>query len=266
MSHQKFLEENKKIFTLLLVVLLVFLASLVVLVSVETSNKIKEGKYIGKPSSQLNTIRVSAKSEVYTKPDVAMISFSVVTEEKTASESMNKNAKKMNKIIEALKNEGVKDKDIKTTNFSIYPRYEWHKQVGVSYFPEGKRVLVGYETRQTIDVKIRNLDKIGEIIQTATNAGANQVGSLQFLVDNEEAFKKQAREEAIKKAKIKAKELAKELGVSLVRIVGFSENSSSPRFYPLAKSTLNVEDNSTPQIQTGQNKIEVNVTITYEIR
>ena len=129
-------------------------------------------------------------------------------------------------------------------------------------------MLVGYEVTQSLEVKIRDMEKIGNIIEGATAAGANEVGSLQFTVDKEEEFKKQARKEAIEKAKAKAEELASQLGVNLVKITNFSESSVIPYFYGLEKAAApaGMGAGETPQIETGENKIEVTVTITYEIR
>ena len=107
---------------------------------------------------------------------------------------------------------------------------------------------------------------IGSIIQGATDAGANQVGDLQFTIDKEDEFKKQARKEAIKKAKSKAEELASQLGVKLVRIADFSEGVSVPYYYGLEKSVAMGAGEAAPQIETGENKIEVTVSITYEIK
>ena len=112
------------------------------------------------------------------------------------------------------------------------------------------------------------MEKIGDIIQGATDAGANQIGDLQFIVDKEDEFKKQAREEAIKKAKEKAKELASQLGVDLVRITNFSESGETPRlmyYEATAKSVGGGGEMPAPSIQTGENKISVSVSITYEI-
>jgi len=130
-----------------------------------------------------------------------------------------------------------------------------------------RRVLVGYEVSQSLQIKIRDMEKIGEIIQVATDAGANQVSDLQFIVDNEDALKQQARAEAIAKAKTKAKELADQLGVKLVRVSNFSESGVVPYFYGLEKAAaLEGIGGGTPQIETGENKIEVTVSITYEIK
>ena len=254
--------KNKILFTGLLIILSVFLLALTVSTVVGIQNKIKEGKYIGQEIESKNTITVSDKGEVYARPDLAITTFSVTTEKKTVSQAMNENAEKMNAVIDFIKEQEVEDKDLKTTSFNIYPRYEWYEKT--QFYPQGRRVLVGYEVRQSLQVKIRDMEKIGEIIQGATDAGANQVGDLQFTIDNEDEFKKQARGQAIEKAKDKAKELASQLGVKLVRITNFSESGIVPRYYALEEA-LGKGAGEVPQIEVGENKIEVNVTITYEI-
>jgi uncharacterized protein len=255
--------SNKVLFS----VLIIFLAFLVVWVGADIKNKVKEGKYIGRGSEFQRTIQVSGTGEVYTKPDLAITSFSVVTEKKTVEEALLENTRKMNGVIEAIKAEEVEEKDLKTTSFSIYPRYEWRKSEDISFYPEGERVLVGYEISQSLQVKIRNMERIGEIIQKATRAGANQVGNLQFAVDKEEEFKDQAREKAIEKAKEKAETLSLQLGIKLVKIVGFSESSQVPRYDYYEKSALGMggEEEASPQIESGENKIEVSVIVIYEI-
>jgi uncharacterized protein YggE len=250
---------EKNIFTVFLVVAIIFLVSLVVWVGVDTQNKIRKTE---------NTITVSDTGEVYAQPDLALTTFSVVTEEETVAEALSKNTEKMNAVIDFVKNQGVEEKDLKTTSFNIYPRYEWREEeTGVPPQPSGKRVLVGYEVRQSLEVKIRDMAKIGEIVEGATGAGANQVGDLQFTIDKEDELKKQAREQAIEKAKTKAKELACQLGVKLVRISNFSESSVIPYYYGLEKVAAEAEgaEEEIPQIEIGENKIEVTVAITYEI-
>ena len=258
--------EEKKEFLLILLAnsLILFLIVLSISTIVGINNKVKESHYIGRETQ----ITVYGKGEVQAKPDLALINFGVKSEAKTVSEAMEENIQKMNNIISFIKNEGVEEKDLKTVNFRIQPLYEYIKD-GVDYYlyPEGKRTLVGYEVSQSLETKIRNMDKIGSVIQGATDEGANQVGSLSFTIDDEEGLKKQAREEAIEKAKEKAKELASQLGVRLVKIVNFSESGTSP-YYPVVYDSLEMAKGageSSPQIEVGENTIGVNVSITYEI-
>jgi hypothetical protein len=219
---------------------------------------------MNKPSD--HQITFSGIGSVYAKPDLVLTSFSVITEAETVEETMTPNAEKMNEIINAIKEQGVEQNDIKTTDFNIYPRYEYPKSS--TYYYESERMLVGYEMTQTVEVKIRDLTKVGEIIQSATDAGANQVGSLQFTIDDQDSLKAEAREKAIQNAKDKAQELASQLGIKLGKIISFSESNYTPYYSYDAKNESSVlgMGGSTPQIETGENKIEANVTIVYELK
>ena len=148
-AHHKSLRDLKEQHRPLLIGLIgllnLFLIVLIISTAVGIQNQIKEGRYIGQEIEAKNTITVSDTGEIYAKPDLALISFSVKTEAKTVSEAMSENTKKMNAVIEFIKGEGVEEKDLKTTSFNIYPRYEW-REVGIPPYPStGKRVLVGYE-------------------------------------------------------------------------------------------------------------------------
>jgi len=272
MFNERFTGEKRTFIAVAAMVLLVFLCSLTVYVIVGISNKIKQGRYIGQEFESRNSITVSATGEIYAKPDLALASFTVLTEKKTVSEAMEENTEKMNDIVDFMKEQGIDDKDLKTVNFYIYPRYEWLKSADcVPPCPEGKRTLVGYEVSQSLQVKIRDLDKIGDLIQGAAGKGANQAGDLQFTIDRRDELEKQAREEAIEEAKEKAKELASQLGVNLVRITSFNEGGGLRYYDSFSFSEEAMAPKAAglgggiPQIQTGENKIEVQVTITYEI-
>lgn len=252
--NKKHFQGKHGVFLVFVCVLIVFFLILSVSSVVGIFNKIKEGKYIGQTK---NTITVSDTGEIYAKPDLAIVSFSVITEDETVAQAIERNTERMNKVIDFIKLEGVDSDDLKTINFSIYPRYEWQGD------EEKTRVLVGYEVRQTLEVKIRNMDKIGDIIQGGTDNGANGVGNLYFTIDDQDELKEQAREEAISKAQAKAKELASQLGVELLRISNFSESSYLPRFYALEESMG--MGGGGPNIETGESVVRVTVSITYEI-
>ncbi len=253
-KHHQYIKSKKHCFFALLSILMVMA---ILSVSVDVYNKIKVDSE--------NRITVSGTGKVYAKPDLALTSFSVITEAKTVAQALSQNTEQMNQIISFIKGQGVEDKDLKTIDFNIYPRYEWEEQSKIPPYPAGKRVLVGYEVRQSLQVKIRELTKIGEIIQGATDSGVNQVGSLQFTVDDQDELKNQAREKAIEQAKEKAKELASQLGIKLVRITNFNESGIVPRAYMLEGSEAAMGGGA-PEIEIGESKIEVTVTLTYEIK
>jgi len=252
----------------------VLFAALAVYVAILAFNSVKANKYIGRDAASMNTITVTGTGEVYASPDLAMMDLSVVSESATVGAAMDDNTKKMNAIIDVVKSLGVAAEDMRTSGFNINPRYDYVKDAVAAsspdvYYPMGTRVLSGYDINQTLTVKIRkdNMSKVGQIITEATASGANQVGDLQFTIDKPETLQDEARKQAIDQAKTKADALAKQLEVKLGNITGFSEGGYSP-VYSLSydKSAANgMTEEAAPAIQTGQNKIESNVNITYEI-
>ncbi len=242
------------------VVLSIFLVAATIFVLAGAVSRIKQVKNI----VPANTLPITETGEVYVKPDLAEISFTVLTEAKTVADALSDNTAKMNKVIDFIKSQGVAEKDIKTTNFSIYPRYEYTYE---SYSYPRNQVLAGYNVNQQVDVKIRDLAKVGAIIQGAADSGANQTGNLQFTIDNKDEAKAQARVLAIGKAKAKAKELSSQVGLKLGKIIRFSESTYAPLYYndSLREASGLGGSAPAPQIETGENKISVTVTITYEV-
>ena len=138
-----------------------------------------------------------------------------------------------------------------------------------SYCPPGKQTLTGYDVSQTVQVKVHDLSKAGALFQAVGNVGVQNVQDLQFSIDNQDNLKDQARAAAIVKARASADKLATELGVSLVRIVSFTESGSSPTLFPMMYATgasLAEDKAAAPQIPAGQQKISDTVQVTYEIR
>lgn len=243
--------ENKKI----------VLIAIVIWLGVDIVNNVKELKYIGQDALARNTIQVIATGEVFASPNLSLIDLSVVTEKENVSEALEENTAKMNRIIGFLKERGIEERDLRTTGFNIYPVYEWIE--GLPYQPPGKRLLTGYEVRSSLQVKVRNLGQVGELIQGTAELGANQIGNLQFTVENQDDLTAQARGRAIDEAKAKAKELSSQLGIKLDKITEFHESTGFPIYYQSLEAAG--KGGETMQIQPGENKIEVTVTITYEI-
>jgi uncharacterized protein YggE len=248
--------KEYKIFFLIIASIIICLF-LVLIVSglVGIINKIKQGRYIGADVAYKNSITVRGEGRVYTKPDIALVNLSVVTEGRNVKDVQEKNSEKMNKVIAFLKDFGISEKDIKTINYRIHPRYSY----------EDRRIprIIGYEITQTLEVKIRDLETIGELLEQSVSAGINQVSSLHFEVDDDEKVKQEARKLAIEDAKAKARKLASQLGVKLIKISGFDEATSFD--YPIFREFGIGGAAEVPQIQVGENEIVVNVTLIYEI-
>ncbi len=206
------------------------------------------------------SVNVSGEGKVTMKPDIASFSIGVVKTDKDLGRAQKEAADIMVKATALLKEKGVDEKDIKTTAYNIYPQYDW-RQSG--------RVFLGYEVRQTAEVKVRNLEKVGEILGAVGGVGANEIGSLTFSIDNPEKAKEEARAKAIADAKAKAERLSKDLGVRLKKIISFSEsggNYPGPIYMKDSYSTSGMGGGSVPPVSAGENEITINVSITYEIR
>jgi uncharacterized protein YggE len=246
-------------------------ALLVILVSLFLITKIamemKEFKYIG-DNAVRNSITVAGKGELMVKPDIANISFSITAEDMDVSKASDVVNKNMADVIASLKANGVSEKDIKTTDYNIYPRYDYVKDASMYY--SGKQVLAGYSVTQSIDLKIRDLSKTGKIITELGKLKVTNMSGLTFTNDKYDDLVKQAREDAIKQARAEAKKLAKSLDVDLGEIISFSDNNNYP-IYNYARdmmksSTLGMGVPEAAVVPTGENKIISNVSITYEIK
>ncbi len=206
------------------------------------------------------TITVSGQGKVNISPDLATISFAVVSQGEKAEAVTKENTEKINRAIKFVKEQGVEEKDIKTTDYNLYPRYQWIEKTN-----ENK--IIGYELRQTVSVKMRDLEKVDEIVGGLTSVGINEIHSLTFTVEDPEAQKNQAREEAFSNARIKAAAMARSNGVRLARVINFSESGDGyppiPIYYEKA---VGIGGDSAPDIQPGEQEVTVNVSVTYEIR
>lgn len=242
--------------------------------AVEAVSAMKEFRYIGAGVSASNTINVSGEGEVFAVPDIATFTVGVTEEAEdvaTAQEAVNE---QMDAIISFLEGEGIEERDIKTTNYNVRPRYEYRENTGELREPvPGERVLVGFEVTQRIEVKVRDTERAGEILSGTGSLGATNVSGLSFTIDDDDALLAEARELAIADAREKAQTLADDLGVQLVRVVGFNESGGQP---PVPyRASFGADDGAAVMEQTavgganlptGENKMTSNVTVTYEIR
>lgn len=246
-----------------LILLAAFLATL-------TVRELISLRYLGADIPPTNTIAVTGEGEAFAVPDIATFTFGVTELGATTALSQEKAAEKINAALDYLEEQGIEEKDIKTVAYNAYPKYEW-QQVSCVTFPcsPGKNVLLGYEVTQTIEVKVRDTNKAGELLSGVGAAGVKDISGLNFTVDDIEKVKSEARANAIAGAKAKAEMLRKDLGVRLVRIVSFNEYGGEP---PIIYGRDGVaydavaEKAPAPQVPTGENKITSTVNIVYEIR
>ena len=209
----------------------------------------------------VRTLSVTGSGQANLVPDIAYIYLGVHTEKPTASEAMAENNTQTQAMIDALTKFGIDKKDIRTTNFSIYPQDKYDPQTNQ---PTGQKI---YAVDNTVYVTVRDLKKLGDLLDTVVAAGANTINSIQFDVADKEAAIKSARADAVKDAATQAKELADSAGVTLsdIQTIGFSDNQPVPLFEGKGGGAAVAQAASVP-IQPGQLTLTVTVSVTYAIK
>ncbi len=218
------------------------------------------------------TISVSGEGEVMARPDVGTFSFTVEAEADDASAAQTASAERMNAVLAYLTEQGIEERDVKTQNYSLQPKYRFEERVCPmgSYCPPGERIADGFTVMQTVSVKVRDLDAAGDIISGVGQTGATNISSLGFTIDDPSILEAEARGLAIADAEAKAEALAEALGVTLVRMTGFYEQEEG--YYPYGKGgDMMMEQASfdgavAPSLPVGEDETRSMVTITYEIR
>lgn len=220
------------------------------------------------------TFTVSGEGKAVAVPDIATLSIGVLTEGgKNLTDLQKQNTEKINRIISYLKEQGIDQKDIKTEYYNISPRYQSVPcPIYSQTYPEiirpcpSSQEITGYSISQTISVKVRNLSKAGDILAGAVDRGANTVYGPNFTIDDPIGFQNEAREEAIKQAREKAKSMAKAGKFRLGKLVSIQEGYSYPG--PIAYSGIEVKTSPPASlvIEPGSQEVVINVTLTYEIR
>ncbi|MDE2019266.1 MAG: SIMPL domain-containing protein [Patescibacteria group bacterium] len=217
-------------------------------------------------------------------PDVAEFSFQVITEGGSNIASLQtQNTASVNKAIAFVKSQGVADKDIQTQYYNINPRYQTYncrtipETAGTGAVspsnvqPCPPSSIVGYTITQSIDVKMRDFSKIGSIMNGIVSAGANQVGSLSFTMDDPSSVQNQARANAIANAKAQAAVIAQAGGFKIGRLLSVQENNP----YPIYAKAYGMGGGAAmesavaapaPAIQPGSQEISETVTLQYEIQ
>ena len=207
---------------------------------------------------QQQGISVSGQGSVAAVPDTALVSLGVSLSRDSARQAREDAARAMSALLDSLKSNGVDESDIKTTQFSISPE--------IDFRPGGEQVIIGYRVTNIVSAKVRDLDRVGEIIDEAVDAVGDpiQVSGITFTIDDPKALLSQARAEAMADAKAKAQELADLAEVDLGRPIFISESSVGPPVFFRAPVPAAALEAFTP-IEPGQLEIAVAVQVTYAI-
>lgn len=194
------------------------------------------------PNSAL--LSLTAEGSSRRTPDIAMFSAGVVSQARTATEALADNSRRMEQVIAALKRAGIANRDIQTSAISLQPRYSdpdreaqiRARELRQPYVPptEAPRII-GYEARNTVQVRARRLDQMGRIIDTLIEAGANQVDGPSFTLDEPRLALDEARREAVATGRQRAELYAQATGMRVARLLSISEGGG---YYPVQQAIV----------------------------
>lgn len=203
------------------------------------------------------TITVTGDGQVQAPPDLATVSLGVTTEGATAAEAMDANSKALAAVLERIKAAGIEDRDVQTSNLSLNPNWQ---QPDVSQPAR----IVGYVASNQLTLRVRELAKLGGILDAAIGDGANTLNGISFGLDDPEPEMNKARVDAVQEAKARAQLLVTAAGAKLGRIVSMSESGYTPGPVPMYRMAEGMAADAVP-VAAGEVGLTASVTITFEI-
>ena len=207
------------------------------------------------------TLNLSAYGESTVAPDKATIMLGVQTDAPTAEAAIRENANKMSRVIAALKRGGLTDREIQTSNLSLNPQYVYQENLPPR--------LTGYQASNQVIVTVRQLSRLGQIVDATVNAGADNVGGISFSVENVDEPENRARLQAVQNLRAKADLYAQAMGYRVARLVTLNEGSSympSPPPMPMmARAEMAQKYDSATQVSPGELKMRVDISATFEL-
>lgn len=209
------------------------------------------------------TITITAEGRVSASPDTAEVSSSIVSNGSSAQDTQSAIDTKAAQLLAYLKSSGVSSSDISTSDYSLYPQYD--------YTPGNNNKITGYSASETLQAKIHDLSKVDSILGGITQNGANQIQSVSYIFNDPNQLQDQAREQALSNAAQKANALAAAAGVKLGKLVTFSEQNtnSTPPVYPMSAVAMGGASSSVANVSSvpsGTQDIIEDVSVTYSLK
>jgi hypothetical protein len=208
--------------------------------------------WLGQAHATEKLVTVTGEATVAVAPDTAMIRIGVTSQEKTAREAGDANAKQMTAVLAAIKDAGIAERDIQTSRLSLQPQYDPNKA--------GTARLTGFQATNQVTVRIRDIDKLPAVLDRAIAAGANEMSGIEFVVSEQSKLLDQARDDAIADARRKAELYAKAAGAKLGRVVSITEEGSSAAPRPIQA----MRAGAVP-VAPGEQTLRAVVTVSYEL-
>ena len=211
---------------------------------------------------QQQGIWVTGRGEVQAVPDVASLNLGVQAQATTVAAAQQQASQAMDAVMTALDDSGVAEKDIQTTSFNIWQQSRWDPDTQ-------QEIVTGYQVSNSIQVTVRDVDTVGEVIDAAVTAGGDyiRVNGIQFEVDDPSGYLEEAREKAMADAKAKAAQLADLADVTLGEPSFITEGSQTPVVYAAREYAMSdsMEAAGAPAISPGETTIVATVQIVYDI-
>ena len=213
----------------------------------------------GTASPQGTLLSVSAEASAHRVPDVATLSTGVVTQAADANAAMRTNAQQMDKVMAAIRAAGIAERDVQTSGINLNPQYKYVENAPPS--------IVGYQASNTVNVKVRDLSKLGKVLDAFVEQGANQINGPSFEVDKPDEAYDEARVTALKKAQARAQTYADALGLKVRRIVSIGEGGASfPRPMPMLRAmAADAGFAKETAISPGESTLSVNIEVVFEL-
>jgi uncharacterized protein YggE len=209
-------------------------------------------------------ILVTGQGSVDVAPDMAVLVLTVTREADTARAALTANSTAMGEVLRAMQAQGIAERDLQTSNFSIRPVYTRppRKTSGEMEAPK----IVGYTVRNSLSVRVRDISKVGAILDKSVTLGVNEGGSILFTNDDPSAAMTQARVQAMQEATAKARTLAQAAGVKIGRVLEISEQSFNPRPMPMARAEMSMARSADAvPVAAGENTYKVTVNASFAI-
>lgn len=203
-------------------------------------------------------LSVSAEASAKRAPDIATISTGVVTQAADANAAMRANAAQMDKVMAALRASGIAERDLQSSGIHLNPQYK--------YADNQPPAITGYQASNSVNVKVRDLSRLGKVLETLAAQGANQINGPSFEVDNPDAAYAEARVAALRKAQAQARTYAEALGLQVRRIVSINEGGASlPRPVPMLRAMAMDTVAAAPPVAAGETALAVGIEVVFEL-
>lgn len=202
-------------------------------------------------------LSISASAEASRAPDIATLSTGVVTQAADANGALRANSEEMTRLVSAIKAAGIADRDVQTSGINLSPQYR--------YAENQPPVITGYQANNTVNLRVRDIRRLGAVLDALVASGANQINGPTFEIEDAEGVQDEARAAALKKAQQRAETYAASLGMRVRRIVSISEGGGFQPPRPMMAMRAVAQDSAAPPVSPGETTLGANLDVVFEL-